>query len=284
MNLFSIRSLSLPLFTLAIAPLAAQGPQTFSAVRTQNYGVQLAGGSTTMRADATVSAGFTGGTLGVDLSNVANVRLFGFTREAVAIVASLDASHTLIGFSPQTGPIFLNSSVGSYAVRIGGFTVLPASSLSISVGGNLVGNVFPSQGVDYNVSILGFGVRVQGNATGRAEYTLTPTVNFANFGVDLNGPVRTSAVGSAGCSVSALGASAGVTATLIYANTNGNAAIHAGPGGATGTITFTVQQIRLFLRVFASLALPFMPVLTASETVFDHATAAQNGQLVLAPN
>lgn len=280
MNLSTIRSLFL--VTMAL-PLAAQGPTTFTAVRTQNYGVNQAGGSTTLRASATVDASLGGATLDVGLSNVASVRLFGFTREAAAMVGAMNARHTIVGFS-QNGPLFLNTSTGSYVVRLGGFTVLSASSFALGVSGNLTADVFPGNGVSRDVSLLGFNVRVLGQVGARAQYTLTPTLNFANFAIDIDGPLRSSAVGEAGCSVSFLGASAGVSGTLTYANTNGVADLRVTPAGASGTIAYTVQQIRLVLRVFASLALPFLPEVSDSLTLFDQSTNAQAGTLNLVQN
>lgn len=284
----TIRPLSLALAAFAIAPLTAQGgTRNFSATRTSNYGISLAGGSTTLRANAAVttpSTLFGTTSLAAGLSNTANVRLFGQTREAAAMVADFRSSHTPVGITTG-GIVFQNTATGSFAVRLAGMTVVSATSTSNTQSNNLAADVFPSTGVGYSVSLLGMSVGVTGNVTARAAYTLTPTISFANgLVVDLNGPVRASAVGRTGASVSVLGASAGTQATLVFANTNGTAALHVTPATATGTVNYTVQPVQLALSVFASLSLPLVPTLTASQTVFSYSMPSQSGTLNLTQN
>lgn len=285
MNSLTITSVCLSLATLAIAPLAAQGnTRTFAAVRTSNYGVQQAGGSTTLRGTATVTTPTTllgATTLAAGVSNTANVRLFGLGAEAAAMVANYRADHTLVGFS-NTGPLFQNNATGSFAVRLAGMTVVSSTSTSNIQSGNLAADVFPSAGIPIDVSLLGLSIRVRGNVTARAAYSLTPSLVFnSGMAVDLNGPLRASAVGRASASVSALGASAGTVATMTFANTNGTAAFHITPAAASGSINYSVQPIQLALSVYASLALPLLPTMSASTTLFSYSAAAQSGVLNL---
>jgi len=286
MNLLTIRSLCLSLTALSLAPLAAQGnTRTFAAVRTSSYGIPFwAGGSTVMRGGATVTTPatlFGATTLAASASNTARVHLFGLSAEAAAMVADFRANHAFVGLGPN-GAIFQNTSTGSLVVRLAGNTVVSSTSTSANQGGNLTANVFAGDGAVYNLSLLGFGVRVRGNILARAQYSLTPTFTFQNgMAVDLNGPLRASGVGSAGASVSALGATVGTAATLVYADTNGTVALRVTPANATGTINFTVLPIRLVLSVFASLSLPFLPTVSATQTLFNYAAAQQAGVLNL---
>lgn len=278
MNLSTIPSLLLPIALIA-APAAAQNARTFAAARTQNYGVTLAGGSTTLRATAAVTTPttlFGTTTLNAAIANTATVRLFGYSREAAAMTFAMTASHTPVGIT-TSGIVFDNTSTGTMTVRLGGYTVLSSTSQSSQQSGNLVANVFPGSGVSYGVNVVGIGVTVRGNVSARASYSLTPTVSFAGgMAVDLDGPVRSRATGSAGASVSVLGASAGVTSTLTFADTNGNAHLHVTPQAASGTVAYSVQQIRLQMQVFASLL-----GLSGSVTLFDAAAASQVGNLNL---
>ena len=189
MKQFTIRSLSLVLSTFAVVPLAAQA-STFSAVRTQNYGYAIAGGTTTLRADAMIDDLANGVALRIDVSNIATVRLFGSTREAAAILTSVSGSHGLFGFSPATGPIFFTNSGGSYTVRLGGYTVATDAQNTSPIGaiGTVTANVFPGNGVGMDVWLIAFNVRVQGNVTGRANYDLNPQVTVPDFAIDLDGP------------------------------------------------------------------------------------------------
>ncbi|MFO1076355.1 MAG: hypothetical protein U1E73_01355 [Planctomycetota bacterium] len=279
MNLSMIPSLLLPA-ALLVAGATAQNTRNFATTRTQNYGVNLAGGSTTLRATAAVTTPSTllgATTLAATISNTANVRLFGYSREAAAVTGTMTANHAFSSLTPS-GIVFQNTSTGTMTVRLGGYTVLSGASFNSQQSGNLVANVFPGAGVSYGVNMLGIGITVAGNVSARANYSLTPTVSFSSgMAVDLTGPVRSSAVGSAGASVSVLGASAGVTSTLTYANTNGTANLHVTPDAASGTVAYTVQQIRLQLQVFAS----FLGM-SSTLSLFDVSTASQSGTLNLA--
>lgn len=252
---------------LAAAPAVAQ---SFAATQSKNYGNWYAGGSTTARATANLTLPSATDLLAptrieVAGSNVASVRLFGMSREAAAMTASARVDHVFAGFF-NGGLQFSNTSAGSFAVRLGGRTVLSDARTNVQLSNNLAADVFVSDVPSYSVSMLGIGVTVRGGATGRARYTLTPQVSLANLSVALNGPLRTSAVGTAGASVSALGATAGVSATLTFADLNANLAVNAAPAGATGTFTGSIQQVRFVMNVFAS----FLGA-TASQTLVDYA-------------
>lgn len=277
MNLFKLPSL-LPIAALFAAQLAAQNVVDFSAVRTQNYGVPLAGGSTTLRASARVTTptSLLGTTsLNAALSNVASVRLFGNTREAAAMVASLTANRTFSGLTTN-GPIYSNATAGSFAVRLGGYTVYSSSSFNGAQTGSPVANVFQGSGVGYSVSLLGLEVGLNANASARATYSLVPAVSFANMTIDVDGSVRSNATGFASASVSFLGASAGVSSTLNFANTNGTADLHVSPSSTSGTVAYSVQPIRLLMQAFASVF-----GATAAQVVFDYALGGSSGNLVL---
>ena len=279
-----LRCLSLVRLALLAAAVAAPADaQSFGAVQTRNYGNWFAGGTTTARANATVTLpsanDFLAPTsLQATASNVASARLFGMSREAAAMTASIRVDHVFTGFS-NGGLQFSNASAGSFAVRLGGATVLSDARTNTTLSNNLAADVFVSDVPTYTASLLGFGVTVRGGATGRARYTLTPQFSFANgMSVALNGPIRTSAVGTAGASVGALGVTVGVASTLTFADTNANLAVTAAPSGVTGGISGTIQQIRFVLDVFASFA-----GATASQRLVDLASPAETFTKVLAP-
>lgn len=259
---------------LAAAVAAPVAAQSFGASQTKTYGNWHAGGTTTARANATVALPSPTDLLAptsvrASASNVASVRLFGLTREAAAMTTSVRVDHEVVGLS-SSGLEFRNTSTGSFAVRLGGRTVLSDARTNVQLTNNLAANVFVSDVPTHTVSLLGFGVTVRGGATGRARYTLTPQINLATLSVALSGPIRSSAVGTAGASVSALGATAGVTSTLTFADTSANLAVQAAPAGVTGGISGSIQQIRFVLDVFASFA-----GLTASQQLVDLASPAE---------
>jgi hypothetical protein len=278
--------LALPAVRLALLAAAVAAPvaaQSFGTVDTKTYGNWLAGGSTTMRANANVTLPSPTNLLAptsvqASASNVASVRLFGTSREAAAMTTSVRVDHEFAGLA--NGRLqFRNTSAGSFAVRLAGATVLSDARTNTTLSNNLAADVFVSDVPTHTVSLLGYGVTVRGGATGRARYTLTPSFSFANgMSVALDGPIRTSAVGTAGASVGALGVTVGVASTLTFADTNANLAISATPGGVTGGVSGTIQQIRFVIDVFASFA-----GATASQRLVNHSSPAENFNKVLAP-
>lgn len=273
MNRFLTRFLAHTLLLAVAAPAVAQA---FQASDTTTYGNWYAGGSTAMRANGTVTlpslADPTGPTrLDVTASQIANIRLFGVQREAAAMAMSLRIDHVLAGFSGN-GFVWSNTSTASYVLRIGGRTMSTDNRTNTILSNNLAADVWLGESPRMSVSLLGLSVDVRGNATGRARYTLTPSVNLgSNFSIAVNGPIRTSSVGSAFAAVGVLGATAGVTSTLTYADTSATLDAVATRAGVTGSISGTVQQIRLFLDVFAG----FLGA-TASQRLVDIVTPARS--------
>lgn len=276
----------LPAVRLALLAAAVAAPvaaQSFGAVHTKNYGNSLAGGSTTMRATANVALPSPTNLLAptsvqASASNVASVRLFGASREAAAMTTSVRVDHEFAGFANGRMQ-FSSTSAGRFAVRLAGVTVLSDARTNTTLSNNLAADVFVSDVPTYTASLLGFGVTVSGGATGRARYTLTPSVRLVNgMSVALDGPIRTSAVGTAGASVAALGVTVGVASTLTFADTNADLAITATPGSVTGGVSGTIQQIRFVIDVFASFA-----GATASQRLVNHTSPAENFNKVLAP-
>lgn len=282
MSIITIPVLALAFTCLVFADRAEAQTQTFGASRTQSYGPTIAGGSTTISASGSVTAPSLADitaptTLVVGTTNTARIRLFGISTEAAAMTASLRADHVFSGFS-NGGLQFSNTTSSSFAVRIAGRTILSDSRTNTTLSNNLAADAFVSDVPTYAVSLLGCGIMVRGGATARARYSLTPQFSFANgMSVSLSGPLRSSAVGTASAAVSVLGATAGVTSSLVFADTTATANLQATPTGATGTIAFTVQQIRFFLDVFASFA-----GLTASQRLAEWSDGSRSGTLNLA--
>lgn len=282
MSIITIPVLALAFTCLVFADRAEAQTQTFGASRTQNYGPTIAGGTTTMTARGSVTAPSLNDitaptTLDVSTTNSARIRLFGVSTEAAAMTASLRADHVFSGFSAG-GLQFANTTSSSFAVRLAGRTVLSDSRTNTTLSNNLAADAFVSDVPTYSVSLLGCGITVRGGATARARYTLTPQFSFGSgMSVSLSGPLRTSAVGTASAAVSVLGATAGVSSSLVYADTTASVNLQATPTGATGAIDFTVQQIRFVLDVFASFA-----GLSARERLVDWSDASRTGRLVLA--
>lgn len=267
----------------AVAIDAQDQTTTFAAARTTNYGVPLAGGSVRLAGNGSVtlpSLLFGTTTYRANASHIGTVRLFGVSAEAAAIVASYSASQTptLQNFRLS----FQRTSSAAFAVRLAGMTVLSSTSTTAGQSGNIADDVFLGDGVGYTVGLPFMNVQVRGNVTARAIYNLVPTISFTSgLGVDLVGPARVRAVGRANASASLLGATAGTTATLTYADTNANVDIHVTGGVADGTVAFTTQPIRLSLAVFGRLQLPFVPLLQSTVTLFDWSAPADSGVLQL---
>lgn len=283
MNLSNSRLSLLPLSLLLLAPLAAQDTRNFAATRTTNYGLPMAGGSTVLTATASVTMPqFLFGTTDyrAAVSNRATVRLFGATAEGAAVFADYAASQTPTFQGGRL--VFQRSSTASFRVRIAGMTVLSSASTTQGQSGNIADDVFLGDGVGTTVGLPFMNVRVLGNVTARATYDLAPAIDLGAFAVDLQGPARVRAVGRAIASATLLGATAGTSATLTYADTDADVALRVANGQATGTVDFTVREIRLRLSVFGSLSLPLLPPLFASVTLFDYSRPPESGTLVLA--
>lgn len=275
----------LPLFRTTLAAVFATlsiAAQSYGVTENKAYGNWYAGGSTSVRANVGIALPpardpFAPTTITASSSNVARVRLFGREREAASMSSSLLAEHRVIGFDLR-GPVFENTSAGTFTVRIGGRTMLSDARTNTSLSNSLAADVFLQDVPTLEVSLLGLGVMVRGGVTARATYDFTPEISF-NGGLQLrlNGPLRSSAVGTAAASVSALGATAGVASTLVFADTTAQVALTATPTAVSGSITGSIRAIHLAMGVFASAA-----GLTASASLIDYSTPAQSFQRPLA--
>ncbi len=254
---FSIRSLCLavlPCLAAAVPALAQSTTTNSSAVRTSTYGVPFfAGGTTSQRLDTSVTTSPLSAARSAVAENRALVHLFGTTVEASAIRMSLAAQRTIVGFSTTGAPIVSTSSLGQFQVRIAGATVVSQTAVNTPVLGTFTGNAFAGVRPSYEVSLFGIGYRIAGSATARADWNLTNSISFANgVSVACNGPIRGRATGSSSVSFNVLGASAGVTSTLTYADTTANVALSLTPNGTTGSIGWSVALIRLRMQAWAN--------------------------------
>lgn len=278
---FSIPSLCAALLTLVAAvPAAAQATENSVAVHTDNYGIApIAYGSHRQSLETTVTLPTTptGSTLrGAFAVNQSFIGMFGASVEASAILMGLTARRDFVGFS-TTGMVFRNSSVGAFQVRIAGNTVVSQSAVNTPILGTYVGNAFAGGVPRLDVSLFGIGFHLAGGATARADWNITQSISFASgVSVAFNGPMRGRATGSASASIDVLGVSAGVTSTLVYADTNANMSVSVTPTGVVGSIAWTVQLIRLRLLAWATIA-----GLTNTQALIDYAVPAVSGTTVL---
>lgn len=253
---FSIPSLCAALFALAAAvPAVAQtSTETRQSLRVDNYGVPFfAGGSTSQRLDTSMSVAPLSTRRAATADNRATIHLLGASREAAAVRMALSAQRDVIGFSTTGAPITRNTSLGSFQVRIGGATVISQTAVNTPVLGTISGNAFAGITPSYQVSLFGIGYSIAGSATARADWNVTNTISFAaGVSVNMSGPMRCRAVGSSSVVLSVLGASAGVTSTLTYADTNANLNVSVLPTGAVGGISWNVALIRLRMQAWAN--------------------------------
>lgn len=278
---FPIPSLCAALLSLlAAVPAVAQTTTSTFAATTDNYGIApIAYGSRhqSLETSQTLPTTLTGSTVrSAHAVKQSFIGLFGVTTEAAAILMSLTARRDFVGFSPN-GLLFRNSSFGSFQVRIGGWTVVSQTAINTPILGNFVGNAFVGAVPSLDVSLFGIGFRVTGGATARADWNITQSISFANgVSVAFNGPMRGRATGSASASINVLGVSAGVSTTLVYADTSTNMSVSITPTSTVGSIAWTVQAIRLRLLVWATIA-----GMTNSQALIDYATPAKSGIAVL---
>jgi hypothetical protein len=253
---FTIPSFCAALLALvaAVPAVAQTSTQTRQALRVDNYGVPFfAGGSTSQRLDTSMSISPLSTRRAAVAENKSSIHLFGVTAEAAAVRMSLSAQRDIIGFSTTGAPITRNTSLGAFQVRIAGATVLSQTAVNTPVLGTISGNAFAGVSPSYQVSLFGIGYSIRGSATARADWNLTNTISFAaGVSVNMSGPLRCRATGSSSVVLSVLGASAGVTSTLTYADTNANLNVSVLPTGAVGGITWSVALIRLRMQAWAS--------------------------------
>lgn len=280
---FSIPSLCLALLPIvaAAAPAVAQTNTTnSSAVRTSTYGVPFfAGGTTSQRLDTTVTTSPLSTSRSALAENRALIHLFGTTVEASAIRMSLAAQRNIVGFTTTGAPIVSTASQGLFQVRIAGATVLSQTAINTPVLGTIAGDAFAGVRPSYEVSLFGIGYRIAGSATARADWNLTNTISFANgVSVACNGPVRARATGSSSVAFNVLGASAGVSSTLTYADTTANLAVSLTPNGTTGSIGWSVALIRLRMEAWANVL-----GILQTQMLFDFNLPAVSGTVLLRP-
>lgn len=256
MTRFTIPSFCAALFTLAAAvPAVAQTTtENRLAERVDHYGVStFAGGSTSVRLETSMSVSPLSTRRAATAENKATVRLFGVSAEAAAVRMALSAQRDIIGFSTSGAAITRNTSLGSFQVRIGGATVISQTAVNTPLLGTVSGNAFAGITPRYDVTLFGIGYSIRGGATARADWNLTNTISFASgVSVNMTGPVRCRAVGSSSVVFNVLGAQAGVSSTLTFADTNANLSVNVLPGGAVGTIGWSVAPIRLRMEAWAN--------------------------------
>lgn len=265
---------------LAAVPAAAQTTENTFASTTDNYGIApIAYGSRRQSLETSVTLPTT--LIGSTVRSAHAVKqsfigLFGVTTEASAILMSLTARRDVVGFSPN-GLVFRNSSFGTFQVRIGGLTVVSQAAVNTPILGTFVGNAFVGPVPRLDVSLFGIGFRLAGGATARADWNITQSISFASgVSVAFNGPMRGRATGLASASINVLGVSVGVSSTLVYADTNANMSVSITPTSTVGSIAWTVQEIRLRLLVWATIA-----GVTNTQALIDYATPAKSGIAVL---
>jgi hypothetical protein len=266
--------------TLVAAPLAAQAA---TVTRTSNYGLDIAGGSTTVTASASIVAptaqNLMTTTINAGTNTVSNVRLFGFTAQAASLSASYSCRQraVFVANGLQFQLQFQRSSFATFSIRIAGNEVLSDTATNEAQSASFADDVFLSDVTGPSVDLVFVRLALRGNVTGRLNYNLTPTIDLPSMSVRLAGPMRTRATGRAWASASVLAASAGVSATLTYADTNAAVDVNAALGnGISGRFDFTVQPIRFRIVAWASLWTP-LGTLYGDQTLVDWSDAAQSG-------
>lgn len=255
-----LRSFSLSFLSLFTATATAQllpvPGQSKVARYSLPYGVEKAGGQLVLEGRTYLAA--IGSAVAVRDTGLAKaeIRLFGKTFEAARIDAEVQVTQGNFVYSRGgwTGTPGAPVGAASASAKLAGFTVWEDDATMTRTWSKALGpyDLLPNP-ITASFTIGPVPVTVKANAGVGGGVELTATANLAAVSASLIGVGSAYGYGWASAGVGMPGASAGVQATLRFANTAAIYTLTAAPSGISGQLTFSIIPIKLIMAIYAEL-------------------------------